>query len=159
MSVSDRNRIEMALLGPIFGMPSATLTAFGVDPQTVPMTNQLGMLGWDIAGSGFVLRPKSTRGMGKVDGGSTKVVETESLPLTGQKPSLEGPGPNALDFTGGAPNALSGIGNSAHNAAIYAKLKVDLRTTADANDIVVCLRATGQLPPSYVTKSEAAQNG
>jgi len=52
-----------------------------------------------------------------------------------------------------------GIGNSAHNAAIYAKLKVDLRTTADANDIVDSLRATGQLPSSYVTKSEAAQNG
>ena len=93
----------MALLGPIFGMPSATLTAFGVDPQTVAMTNQLGMLAWDIAGSGFVLRPKSTRGMGKVDGGSTKVVQTESLPQTGRKPGLEGPGPNALDLSGAPP--------------------------------------------------------
>ena len=74
MSLTDRNRIEMALLGPIFGMPSATLTAFGVDPQTVAMTNQLGMLGWDIAGSGFIFRPKSTRGPANVDGGSTQVV-------------------------------------------------------------------------------------
>lgn len=74
MSLTDRNRIEMALLGPILGMPSATLTAFGIDPQTVEMTNQLGMLAWNIAGSGFVLRPKSTRGPAKVDGGSTQVV-------------------------------------------------------------------------------------
>lgn len=106
MSLTDRNRIEMALLGPIFGMPSATLTAFGVDPQTVAMTNQLGMLAWDIAGSGFIFRPKSTRGLGKVDGGSTKVVETESLPQTGRKPGLEGPGPNALEFSGGPPNVV-----------------------------------------------------
>lgn len=32
------------------------------------------------------------------------MVQTESSPLTGRKPGLEGPGPNALDFSGGAPN-------------------------------------------------------
>jgi len=69
-----------------------SLTAFDVDPQTVAMTNQLGMLGWDIAGSGFIFKPKSTRGTGNVDGGSTKVVQTESLPQTGRRPGLEGQG-------------------------------------------------------------------
>lgn len=104
MSVSDRNRIEMALLGPIFGMPSATLTAFGADPQKVALVNHFGMLGWDLAGAGFIFRPKSARGPFNVDGGSTKVVQTESLPLTGRKPGLEGLGPNALDFSGGTPS-------------------------------------------------------
>jgi len=78
-----------------------SLTAFDVDPQTVAMTNQLGMLGWDIAGSGFIFKPKSTRGTGNVDGGSTKVVQTESSPQTGRKPGLEGAGPNALDPSAG----------------------------------------------------------
>lgn len=44
MSVSDRNRIEMALLGRIFGIPSAALTFFGSDSQKLALVNDFGML-------------------------------------------------------------------------------------------------------------------
>ncbi|MBN3862004.1 type IV secretion protein Rhs [Pseudomonas frederiksbergensis] len=49
--------------------------------------------------------------------------------------------------------------NAAHNAAKYAALKRDLKTTEAANGVVESLRTTGQLPNNYVTKSQAAQNG
>ncbi|MGO4815667.1 ribonuclease domain-containing protein, partial [Cupriavidus sp. 2MCAB6] len=45
------------------------------------------------------------------------------------------------------------------NASTYAGLKLDLKTTQAANDVVDSLRATGQLPGNYVTKAEAAQHG
>ncbi len=49
--------------------------------------------------------------------------------------------------------------NSAHNAAKYAAMKRDLRTTEAANPLVESLRSTGELPPNYVTKAQAAQSG
>jgi RHS repeat-associated protein len=45
------------------------------------------------------------------------------------------------------------------NAAAGAGLKLDLKTTQAANDVVDSLRTTGQLPSNYVTKTEAMQNG
>ena len=49
--------------------------------------------------------------------------------------------------------------NSAHNAAKYEAMKRDLRTTEAANPLVESLRATGDLPPNYVTKAQATQSG
>ncbi|WP_338298640.1 ribonuclease domain-containing protein [Pandoraea sputorum] len=45
------------------------------------------------------------------------------------------------------------------NAASAARLKMELRTTQAANEVVDSLRATGQLPSNYVTKAEAVKNG
>ncbi|EHP42653.1 guanine-specific ribonuclease N1 and T1 [Cupriavidus basilensis OR16] len=45
------------------------------------------------------------------------------------------------------------------NAATYAGLKLDLKVTESANDLVDSLRVTGQLPRNYVTKAEATQQG
>jgi hypothetical protein len=45
------------------------------------------------------------------------------------------------------------------NAATYARLKLDLKTTQAANEVVDSLRATGQLPANYVDKAQAAQQG
>jgi filamentous hemagglutinin len=49
--------------------------------------------------------------------------------------------------------------NEAHNAAKYAALKLDLKTTEAANDLVDSLRNTGKLPDNYVNKSQAIENG
>ena len=51
------------------------------------------------------------------------------------------------------------LGSSAHNAANYEKLKLDLNTTESANNVVESLRNTGQLPPNYVNKTQAVQQG
>lgn len=51
------------------------------------------------------------------------------------------------------------IDNPAHNAANYAGLKMDLKTTQEANTLVESLRATGELPSNYVTKDTAMGNG
>jgi filamentous hemagglutinin len=45
------------------------------------------------------------------------------------------------------------------NAVSYQGLKLDLQTTQAANEVVESLRATGQLPSNYVTKTEAVQQG
>ncbi|HEF0122193.1 TPA: hemagglutinin repeat-containing protein [Citrobacter youngae] len=49
--------------------------------------------------------------------------------------------------------------NPAHNAASYAGLKMDLKTTEAANEVVESLRNTGQLPQYYVDKTQAMTNG
>ncbi|MNG66238.1 Ribonuclease precursor [compost metagenome] len=49
--------------------------------------------------------------------------------------------------------------NTAHNAANYAGLKMDLKTTEAANELVDSLRNTGSLPPNYVTKGTAMGSG
>ncbi|MDG0806064.1 hemagglutinin repeat-containing protein [Pectobacterium brasiliense] len=48
---------------------------------------------------------------------------------------------------------------NANNAASYAGLKMDLKTTEAANEVVDSLRRTGQLPPNYVNKAQAGANG
>ncbi|MGE1005741.1 ribonuclease domain-containing protein, partial [Ralstonia pseudosolanacearum] len=59
----------------------------------------------------------------------------------------------------GAAGKAAPIDNAPHNAANYAGLKLDLKTTEAANEVIDSLRATGQLPENYVTKAEAAQQG
>ncbi|WP_421171417.1 VENN motif pre-toxin domain-containing protein [Aeromonas dhakensis] len=49
--------------------------------------------------------------------------------------------------------------NAAHNAAMYAGLKIDLKTTQAANEVVESLRNTGNLPPNYLTKEMAMGSG
>ncbi|WP_405471122.1 hypothetical protein ACGTI2_21310 (plasmid) [Morganella morganii] len=48
---------------------------------------------------------------------------------------------------------------TATNAANYAKLKMDLRTTEAANEVIESLRNTGRLPQNYVDKTQAMKNG
>ncbi|MEQ9843263.1 hemagglutinin repeat-containing protein [Pectobacterium brasiliense] len=48
---------------------------------------------------------------------------------------------------------------NANNAASYAGLKMDLKTTEAANEVVESLRSTGQLPQNYVNKAQARANG
>lgn len=45
------------------------------------------------------------------------------------------------------------------NTATYAGLKLDLKTTEAANEVVESLRTTGELPKNYVTKGQAYQKG
>ncbi|MGV3654109.1 MAG: ribonuclease domain-containing protein [Noviherbaspirillum sp.] len=45
------------------------------------------------------------------------------------------------------------------NAVTYAGLKLDLKTTEAANEVVNSLRTTGQLPSNYVTKGQAYGQG
>jgi hypothetical protein len=59
MTLADRNRLEMAVLGPIAGAPSTLASLLGARPETIALTNQLGMIAWDVAGSIAVLGPKS----------------------------------------------------------------------------------------------------
>jgi len=68
----------------------------------------------------------------------------------------------ALNGVGGkgrinAPEPVTSEGTA--NAATGARLKLDLKTTQAANEVVDSLRATGQLPSNYVTQAEAMQNG
>lgn len=49
--------------------------------------------------------------------------------------------------------------NAAHNAASYAGLKLDLKTTEAANDVIESLKTTGQLPSYYVSKMNAYSAG
>nr|WP_253260253.1 VENN motif pre-toxin domain-containing protein [Pectobacterium odoriferum] len=48
---------------------------------------------------------------------------------------------------------------NANNAASYAGLKMDLKTTEAANEVVESLRSTGKLPQNYVNKAQATANG
>lgn len=58
-----------------------------------------------------------------------------------------------------AANIAKNTNNAAHNSANYAGLKLDLKTTEAANEVVESLRNTGQLPQNYVNKMQAAANG
>ncbi|HHC9776935.1 TPA: ribonuclease domain-containing protein, partial [Yersinia enterocolitica] len=49
--------------------------------------------------------------------------------------------------------------NAAHNATSYAGLKIDLKTTQAANEVVDSLRNTGKLPSQYVVKQVAEDSG
>jgi filamentous hemagglutinin len=65
----------------------------------------------------------------------------------------------AAKVAGKAESAAANAGNAAHNAANYAGLKLDLKTTEAANDLVDSLRNTGQLPQNYVNKMDAYAAG
>ncbi|WP_426304861.1 hypothetical protein ACN9MJ_19085 [Acidovorax facilis] len=60
--------------------------------------------------------------------------------------------------TNGANGGTATAGGTA-NAATYAGLKLDLKTTQAANEVVESLQTTGKLPPNYVDKAQAAQQG
>lgn len=60
MALSDRNRLEMAVLGPVFAIPSVLSTLGGASPETVAVTNQIGSIAWDVAGAAVAFGPKST---------------------------------------------------------------------------------------------------
>ncbi|EQB2070204.1 VENN motif pre-toxin domain-containing protein, partial [Yersinia enterocolitica] len=68
-----------------------------------------------------------------------------------------GIGKTAAEATAAKAEAVAA--NVAHNAAKYAGLKMDLKTTQGANELVESLRATGNLPANYVPKETAMQNG
>ncbi len=59
---------------------------------------------------------------------------------------------------GGKANGGDGADGTA-NAATYARLKLDLKTTEAANDVIDSLRNSGKLPSNYVDKSQASQQG
>ncbi|WP_370426528.1 hemagglutinin repeat-containing protein [Pantoea vagans] len=65
----------------------------------------------------------------------------------------------AAKVAGKAELVAVNVGNAAHNAANYAGLKLDLKTTEAANHLVESLRNTGQLPESYIDKAQAMNNG
>ncbi len=60
MRLADRNRLEMAVLGPVFAMPSVLSTLGGASPETISVTNQIGSIAWDVAGAAVAFGPKST---------------------------------------------------------------------------------------------------
>ncbi|CNL40251.1 hemagglutinin repeat-containing protein [Yersinia proxima] len=68
-----------------------------------------------------------------------------------------GIGKTAAEATAAKAEAVAA--NVAHNAAKYAGLKMDLKTTQGANELVESLRATGNLPANYIPKETAMQNG
>ena len=82
-------------------------------------------------------------------GAATKLLNVVSLPKQLQQtvPKVA----NTMD--GGV------VAKGTANAATYAGLKLDLKTTQAANEAVDSLRATGQLPSSYITKGQAYQQG
>ncbi len=82
-------------------------------------------------------------------GAATKLLNVVSLPKQLQQavPKVA----NTMD--GGV------VAKGTANAATYAGLKLDLKTTQAANEAVDSLRATGQLPSNYITKGQAYQQG
>ncbi|HDM8084507.1 TPA: VENN motif pre-toxin domain-containing protein, partial [Yersinia enterocolitica] len=66
-----------------------------------------------------------------------------------------GVGKTAVEATA----ARAGAANAAHNATSYAGLKIDLKTTQAANEVVDSLRNTGKLPSQYVVKQVAEDSG
>jgi len=68
-----------------------------------------------------------------------------------------GIGKTAVEAT--VAKAESVAANAAHNAASYAGLKMDLKTTQAANEVIESLRATGKLPTNYVNKMNAYAAG
>jgi hypothetical protein len=81
----------------------------------------------------------------------------EGLAASGAR--LAGVGVRGVGAKGGTTAAETVTSGGTANAAAGAGLKLDLKTTQAANEVVDSLRSTGQLPSNYVTKAEALQNG
>jgi len=109
MSVSDRNRLEMAVLGPIAGAPSTLASLLGARPETITLTNQLGMIAWDVAGSVAVVGPKSpSAGLSQLRGQSSQndgFGKGAEVPVA--KPAMPSTGSQAEGALGG-PAVKSG---------------------------------------------------
>jgi filamentous hemagglutinin len=67
MNLESRNRLELALLGPVFGAPSTVAILNGAAPETVALTNQVGVIAYELASSGHVLGPKSPARSSRVE--------------------------------------------------------------------------------------------
>ena len=97
------------------------------------------------------------RGIGNRLGGSVD----NALGAVGKKPDGDvpaaGSGVGGVS-TNGANGGTATAGGTA-NVATYAGLKLDLKTTQAANEVVESLQTTGKLPPNYVDKAQAAQQG
>ena len=97
------------------------------------------------------------RGIGNRLGGTVD----NALVAIGKKPDgavpVAGSGVGGVS-TNGANGGTATAGGTA-NVATYAGLKLDLKTTQAANEVVESLQTTGKLPPNYVDKAQAAQQG
>ncbi|MBD9665678.1 filamentous hemagglutinin N-terminal domain-containing protein [Variovorax sp. VRV01] len=96
--------------------------------------------------------------------GALPIVGTGVGATIGTRLGATGNGSKAPSGTASAPNNTNGEkgGISAQgtaNATTYAGLKLDLKTTQAANEVVESLQTTGKLPPNYVDKTQAAQQG
>lgn len=70
-----------------------------------------------------------------------------------------GSGAGGALVIGRTAQEIAVINNAAHNAASFSRLKMDLKTTQAANEVVESLRNTGKLPSQYVIKQVAEDNG
>ncbi|WP_208649242.1 hypothetical protein [Xanthomonas vasicola] len=72
MSLEDRNRVEIGVLGPLFGVPGVYTTLFGATSDHVAVANQVGALFWDMGTAAEGL------GSGVARGGKVVKVETRA---------------------------------------------------------------------------------
>ncbi|MCC4598329.1 hemagglutinin repeat-containing protein [Xanthomonas campestris pv. phormiicola] len=101
MSLGDRNRLETALLGPVFGWGAGVTKILGGSDQQVAAANQAGAIVSDMLGAVEVLGPASTRaGKGSTvyesSGGSPKggVSTLDTINVVAEKPKS-----NSVDVT------------------------------------------------------------
>jgi filamentous hemagglutinin len=80
--------------------------------------------------------------------GESALVEGSYKGLATRVGNANGAPNNTLITSGGTANAASGAG-----------LNQVLSTAEKANPLVESLRSTGELPPNYLTKDDAIQNG
>ncbi|HAY43362.1 MAG TPA: hypothetical protein DCY59_07330 [Micrococcaceae bacterium] len=76
LTLDSRNQIEIALLGPIFGLPGGVTTMAGGTPEQVAGANQFGAVAMDLAGSAQVLRPKNVVGSGTLSGQTDSYIQS-----------------------------------------------------------------------------------
>ncbi|UNE62697.1 hemagglutinin repeat-containing protein [Xanthomonas oryzae] len=97
MSLEDRNRVEIGVLGPLFGVPGIYATLFGATPEHVAVANQGGALLWDMGTAAEGL------GSGVARGG--KVVKVETRAASDLDNSVDG---LAVITSNGQANSASG---------------------------------------------------
>ncbi|MFZ7201528.1 VENN motif pre-toxin domain-containing protein, partial [Avibacterium avium] len=94
--------------------------------------------GAGIAKSGIKVAEVATAGISK---GKTILLGKSKLPIVGK--------------TVGYENQTTRISTGAENVALYPKLKLDLKTEEYANNVILSLKSTGNLPSEYITKEIA----
>ncbi|SUW65722.1 Ribonuclease precursor [Buttiauxella agrestis] len=119
----------------------------------------------DAAIKGIVESPGNTKSWAEVEKAYDDAMQLHGIvsiiagyKVAGDEAAQGGKGSVKPDAAKGA-GKTEAAGNTAHNAASYAGLKLDLKTTEAANGLVDSLRNTGQLPESYVNKAQAIENG
>ena len=127
-----------------------------------------GYLGATVLDADSQTRSNLTRTLSNLsDVGSAAVLPRTSLTPGGafgisSVAAVDEIGKTAANSGGKIPSAVAEspiTSGGTANAVASAGLKLDLKTTQAANEVVDSLRATGQLPSNYVTKTEAMQNG